>query len=362
MSNDKRRFCVFCGRQPEAKNNEHVIPRWLINITGDPKRTMHIGPLFSQRELYKQFSFDQFRFPACSSCNSAYADLEDQAKCIMSKLLMLDKVSASDFDIFLDWFDKIRVGLWLGYHQLLDKNLLQITPNYYISGRIGNTDRLLMIYRTDRTKTRLSFSAINAPAFAYSPTCFSLIVNNLTFTSISADFLLSRRVGLPYPKSYAVNDDNMLVVSTPLLAGSEMIDYPVVDLRYDRRCGIVAQPIFKKVAGSCTDEYAGTYVKNMTLSPGKIRPIIQTQSLAKLYSAEASYDWLPAYIHDAKAMLYTSTIQTLRLQIELLSMVRVWKNDPNATRRAMKYKMKQCIKINSRLISLIKDGKEVSED
>ena len=29
------KFCVFCGNKPKGKNNEHIIPKWLIEFTGD---------------------------------------------------------------------------------------------------------------------------------------------------------------------------------------------------------------------------------------------------------------------------------------------------------------------------------------
>jgi hypothetical protein len=32
------KFCVFCGESPENKNKEHVIPQWLIRMTGYSKR------------------------------------------------------------------------------------------------------------------------------------------------------------------------------------------------------------------------------------------------------------------------------------------------------------------------------------
>ena len=35
--------CIFCGKVPETKTKEHVIPQWLINMTGDPKRNLHLG-------------------------------------------------------------------------------------------------------------------------------------------------------------------------------------------------------------------------------------------------------------------------------------------------------------------------------
>ena len=35
--------CIFCGKKPSEKNREHIIPRWLIALTGDPKREWYLG-------------------------------------------------------------------------------------------------------------------------------------------------------------------------------------------------------------------------------------------------------------------------------------------------------------------------------
>jgi len=30
------KFCIFCGDKPQSKNLEHIIPQWLLKMTGDP--------------------------------------------------------------------------------------------------------------------------------------------------------------------------------------------------------------------------------------------------------------------------------------------------------------------------------------
>jgi hypothetical protein len=252
--------------------------------------------------------------------------------------------------------------LWLGYHQLLDKNYWQITPNFYIADRIGTTDRLLLIYRTNGVKTRVNFPGVDTPAFAHSPTCFCLAINNLYFINISADFLLARRAGLPYPKSIYLRADSMSLASTPFLSGTEKITYPVMGYNYNRQCAIVAQPIFKKFVESMADTYGREYIKNKTLTPGKFRPIVQRQGQVKLYPEEASLDWLPVDVHDENKMRLISVILTLQLQIEMLRRVRVWKGEDKATKRLMKHKTNLNIKANTEFISWIKDDMASSEN
>ena len=34
---------IFCGKKPESKNLEHVLPLWLIEQTGNPNRNVTFG-------------------------------------------------------------------------------------------------------------------------------------------------------------------------------------------------------------------------------------------------------------------------------------------------------------------------------
>lgn len=40
--------CIFCGKQMSEKSKEHVIPQWLIEMTGDKKRTACFGLDYSK--------------------------------------------------------------------------------------------------------------------------------------------------------------------------------------------------------------------------------------------------------------------------------------------------------------------------
>ena len=109
------RVCVFCGQAPKQKNREHVVPHWLLALTGDPNRKTYLGRNWSHPDLpLRVYSFDSFAFPACESCNHLHSRLESDAKRVLTALLELSAVSGDDLGILLDWFDKVRVGLWLG--------------------------------------------------------------------------------------------------------------------------------------------------------------------------------------------------------------------------------------------------------
>jgi len=118
------KFCVFCGDIPNDKTKEHVVPQWLIKLTGDPKRQAFFGLRKSSDKDTKEriFSFDQFTFPACNACNEEYSYLEALVKPILSDVLAGNEVTSIKLSILLDWMDKIRIGLWLGFNQLDNLN------------------------------------------------------------------------------------------------------------------------------------------------------------------------------------------------------------------------------------------------
>ena len=66
-------------QSPENKNNEHPLPRWLLELTGDPGRVVSHGYHWRTGKQF-EFSFDSFKFPSCWACNESYSRLEGNAK------------------------------------------------------------------------------------------------------------------------------------------------------------------------------------------------------------------------------------------------------------------------------------------
>src|SRR5947208_7109783 len=130
------KFCIFCGNPPKEKNKEHVIPLWLIEATGAPKRIASFGAYYPGALKPREFSLDQFTFPACEACNGKFSQLEDRAKPVVMGILTERALSENDFNVLLDWLDKVRVGLWLGLMQLTG-NPWGITPSYHVARRLA---------------------------------------------------------------------------------------------------------------------------------------------------------------------------------------------------------------------------------
>jgi hypothetical protein len=73
------RTCVFCGQQPTNRNREHILPQWLLALTGDPKRVVSLGYDYHKGKP-REFAISQFVVPACTACNYRYAEFETLAK------------------------------------------------------------------------------------------------------------------------------------------------------------------------------------------------------------------------------------------------------------------------------------------
>lgn len=192
---------MFCGTRPFGKNNEHVVPYWLIEMTGDPKRQWNLGVRFLEDGGQKErsFSADQFAFPACEICNQAYSALEGRSKINMKKIIANEPLKAVEWGDLLDWFDKVRIGLWLGM-KMLNPNLPQVSAKFHINQRIGRKDRCVIAYRVNPEHTGLIMTGVGDPPFIAWPSCLGLTINGMIFLNFSIEYLLASRMGLPFPR------------------------------------------------------------------------------------------------------------------------------------------------------------------
>jgi hypothetical protein len=190
--------CVFCGKKPEKKTKEHVIPQWLIGLTGNKKREMFLTiSKFADTETKKHnLPFDQFVFPACKKCNNGFATLEGKVKVVFEKILSKHKVNQTEVENLLDWFDKVRVGLWLA-GLMWSNNKIGIKPNYRIVERLSKTDRLLYVGYTEKKKMGLNFSNITDLIFLGNPLFIFLRVNNFCFVNLAGIGIAGASMGLP---------------------------------------------------------------------------------------------------------------------------------------------------------------------
>lgn len=242
----KGKFCVFCGNPPSAKNKEHIIPKWLIEITNS--KEINAGYDFtSEKEPGERImNALSFTFPACTSCNTKMKKLEDQAAPVIIKLLNFETyLSETETINLLDWFDKIRIGLWLAFHYL-DSAQYKYGPHFHISSRIGKKDRVLGFFYIDKIKSGYNFYNAQSPIFKIFPSWLGFRILNIFFITGSYDFLLSKNTGYPYPKKWYLIDNPGVFYANKF--NLKIPSIPVIDKIVENKITLIGQVVSKEIS------------------------------------------------------------------------------------------------------------------
>lgn len=349
--------CVFCGRKPEKKSREHIIPQWLIKKTGDPKRQAFFGMPICDRDeegVYTKinapnsdnvdtkarvFSFDNFTFPACEKCNGDYSNLEAKVKDVYERMSDNKSIDREQINLFLDWMDKVRVGVWLGLRQL-DKNVADIEPNFAISHRMGCYDRILMIKRFENQPQGVNFIGSENFSFAIMPSVFCLRINDLYFFNVSSMFLVSHGLGFPYIDGMKLDNNSDRLIVDPL-PGKEKITQPIFGRDVWGGAVCIIQPMFKNslVEENADSElsklYETDYILENSLEPkegkgaifirqvdGSVKKMEVDEGLKIDYSKGAKdprHDPIRVYIEVLNWQNYLIKEQLQNMNLDLLS-------------------------------------------
>ncbi len=248
------------------KTKEHVIPRWLIQLTGDPKRRARFGPDFETASGSREFAFDNFHFPACQACNNHGSALEGRAQKVVRALLDDRPVSGAELSTLLDWLDKVRIGLWLA-HYYLDRNMAAIRPHFHIADRIGRQDRAVAVLRTSRDIPGMNYAGTVGLCFQYSPTAFVLRIKHVVMMNASAPGLCSRALGFPFLDAPAFTSADGPVEGT-LAPGLQAASAPFApEFRRPAIAALFMQPIasFAAVGSRHHDLLSTEYVRGHSL-------------------------------------------------------------------------------------------------
>lgn len=312
---------MFCGENPTDKNKEHVIPRWLLEMTGSSTRVATFAPVWNERERKLdalRIPFRKFAFPACRTCNERFSDLEASAKQVMEKLVSYEAVSSEDLGVLLSWLDKVRTGLWLAFY-FLQKNVWMIDPHMAIADRIDRSDRLVFIYRSVEKGEGVSIMGANTPAFQYLPVAFGLVVNDLGFLNASTDYLLARRLGLPH--GFAEEWGEWPSVIYRLEPPRERVMLPVLRGEWSEMGTRVYQPMAGRdfVLDQLAIYRDSATVQGLFGSPpsreGKV--LIRTMNGLSEYKGEPSADWIPPALPTRQRMAHLLFRDCARLQVQI---------------------------------------------
>jgi len=355
----RARVCIFCGQPPAAKNREHIVPRWLIQLTGDPNRKIILGPFISHAILgsragpFKTLSFDSFSVPSCETCNRKFSELEGRAKPLISSLLAAEPLTASDFDTILDWFDKVRVGLWLAFHYFLDRNYWGVVPHFFVSDRIAAADRFLLIYRARTYDPGIRFAGVNTPSFAHTPSCFTLVINEWFLVNMSYQMLLSQAAGLPFQAAYLFGPDERL--HAELQPGQERLSHPLLPFPQPLDAVSIGQPILPNIQAipELADLYQSDYVSSMTLREARGVVLLDKGGRVTAYPNAPTAAWCSPPLGDFRDLLLRNAKETLELQNQLTGMITLSPSLAPKQKRYMERQNANCIHANEMLLELV---------
>lgn len=347
------RFCIFCGQRPVEKTNEHVIPQWLINLTGDPKRYINVGQFYNRISASPEGSipripFDQLTFPACAVCNKEFSHLEDRACQVIQRMIALAPLGADDVDTLLDWLDKVRIGLWLGM-QMFDDNPFDVRPNFYIKERLGSADRAVMVWVHAERVPGVNWIGADTPTFALMPSCFALRIQNLFMLSVSSPFVVSQELGLAYPERIEYADPELIV---KLVAGSETLNGPLLPFIRAGRGTVLAQSIVPGLRGSDPLDhwYDGDYAKALFPIEQRSSVFLGRGHSVSTYPDYPSRAWIPAQPPEGNIFV-TAHIETFRSQLHLFALQSISETITDDRREQIRGIWQDCITGTRRVLS-----------
>lgn len=250
------RRCVFCGGSPQHKNNEHVLPRWLIEWTGNPKRLVTCE-LHGRRST--SLSFNKLRFPACETCNEAFSELERSVASFVRHLPDLNLITEEQALQLLDWIDKVRVGLWLG-GIMMTRNPLGTQPRFAINQRMAAVDRVLYLGLCRDAVQALRVGLMTDPLFMSAPSSLLLLANDLSLISYSSSHCAAPALGLPRLISSGTRMMNgQVFMEGDVIAGAGALDPELLPVPR-RGFSVLAQAVPDSPAFPLTDGLREDYI------------------------------------------------------------------------------------------------------
>ena len=201
-----------------------------------------------------------FNFPACTECNTTFSRIEAQAKPVVEKILKDDYVSAEELLVLLDWFDKIRICLWLAM-KIRNSRTFDIEPKYYVNTRVGIKDRALAITNTYDGLDELWWTGMHTLGFVVSPTCFTMKINNVIFNNCSMDLILSEQLGFPYPLCERKNPKDENLQDFLFTEGKEELAKTIFKTKFYPDTILICQPIFTGLQNQNHERYNTDYVR-----------------------------------------------------------------------------------------------------
>lgn len=344
------KFCIFCGENPETKTKEHIIPLWVLKMTGDPNRKTNLGLIYKGGEFKKrEYSFNSFHFPACDTCNNIFGKLETACEPIMNKLIEKENVNQYELTILLDWLDKVRVGLWLGYHQL-DKNLYDIKPHYYVAHRVRAADRMFALYRLKENFKGVTFGITQSPVFNYFPICFYIYINQLCLFNISTSFIYAHNLGFPFPANILYDGTSNHTIVSDFKKGIHRIKKPIHKNTLINPSFEAYQAVWNdEIEETVTELYREDYVvSNSLYNNSKCSNIfIKRENIIKTLENEIETETEEIKLLDLDKKIFKQTIDTLN---ELVLKIKYTEDTTTERKRYIRNTYRKAINVNNAIL------------
>lgn len=360
MSLDK--FCVFCGAKPSQRSREHIVPRWLLKRTGDPNRKAYFGRNWLSPKLeVRQYAWSAFTFPACDDCNHKWAALESNVQGVVERLLRGELASSADLRLLLDWFDKVRTGIWLGMIYL-NKNYRGLIPQFYIDGRVAQKDRFLLILESTERENGIALSGCDTPIFHKMPSAFHFVINHLHFVSVSADFILAKRFGWPYVVDRRLIDidtagfEARFTVGTGKIESPVLLDTPALEHR------LLLQPIALQItndqsSNECRNYYHNDHIRSTSMDANMAIGCIFVGNTEPAVYPEAPSDlWKPRRCYSKCYLFRHLDVWVAQLQRHLFLDTPDFSHFPENDRNTRQAEIDGVITIQDRIIEYFVDG------
>lgn len=193
-------------------------------MTGDPNRVVRHGYRWSDGKIF-EFSFDSLVFPACTRCNELFSAFEDHAKTVVESLCRKEPITSENYVFLLDWLDKVRIGLWLGYRYLQQN---PHPPNFAISSRLGTKDRMVAIYPLADHQRGINLWGPESRLFQVKPSVFALRINNILLLNASWDYMCASRCGYPYPRKVTLARQRSGLLVSSNFRSRKRITHPIM--------------------------------------------------------------------------------------------------------------------------------------
>jgi hypothetical protein len=209
-------------------------------MTGDPNRVVRHGVNWRTGKDF-EFAFNSLKFPSCKECNTDHSPLEVSAKSVIEALIRKEAITPSNYVVLLDWLDKVRIGLWLGYRYLQGA---LTPPNFTISTRLGMKDRMLAVYTVGDHQQGLNVWGVESPLFHMKPSVFTIRIKNTLLLNCSWDWMCSSRCGYPYPQDVWKSKETPGLLVSANYRARKRITHPIM-LGVMKSCVTLFQPIIQ---------------------------------------------------------------------------------------------------------------------